>query len=301
MLDEVIEKLAIAEQFAHNAQYAGVARQAVADGYSCVDAVFSALLIYAGQEPPRNHKQKLAKVKAKYPNAFEDRTEHYPTGFSFSGGVAWDRIETFYEEWLASRYEKFEMEAGAARQRVAETLRIKDLAMTLISDAEGDSVGNISNRVQVAAFGYQFSEVHMAVSLAHDHLFHEAEVAGEMSGSKLGTKMAAATNFCDADFIGGDEITRKIIEEDDEIAGHAADVFLGFVRLAEEIRKKRLELLSKNPGEPTPEEANDSTNFMLSLKAKYHGEPLFDTAAGIVEMLNGVLAGSLSKNKDDLH
>ena len=156
-------------------------------------------------------------------------------------------------------------------------------------------------RVQMAAFGYQFSEVHKAVGLAHDHLFHEAEVAGEMRESKLGTKMAAATNFCDADFIAGDEITRKIIEDDDDIASQAADVYIGFVRLAEEIRLKRLELLSKDPEKPTPEEANASTNFMLSLKAKYHGEPMLRTVAGVVDMLTGVIARSLSKNKDDLH
>lgn len=301
MLDEVIEKLAIAEQFAHNAQYAGVARQAVADGYSCIDAVFSALLIYAGDEPPRNHKQKLDKVKSKYPDAFEDRTEHHSTGTSFLGGVTWERIESFYREWLTSRYEKFVMEAGEARQRVAEALRIKDLAMALISDAEADPTEDTLIRVQMAAFGYQFSEVHKAVGLAHDHLFHEAEIAGEMRGSKLGTKMAAATNFCDADFLAGDEITRKIIEDDDDIAGHAADVYIGFVRLSEEIRLKRLELLSKDPEKPSSDEINASTNFMLSLKAKYHGEPMLKTAAGIVDMLTGALARSLSKNKDDLH
>lgn len=301
MKDEVIEKLAIAEQFAHNAQYAGVARQAVADGYSCIDAVFSALLLYASEEPPRNHKHKLDRVKATYPRAFEDRTEHHATGASFFGGVTWERIESYYVEWLTSRYEKFEMEAGEARQRVAEAIRIKNLALSLISDTEGDPTEDTLVRVQTAAFGYQFSEVHKAVGFAHDVLFHEAEVAGEMRGSRLGTKMAAATNFCDADFIGGDEITRKIIEEDDDIARHAADVYVRFVRLAEEIRLKRLELLAENPKEPTPEEANASTNFMLSLKAKYHGEPLLKTAAGIVEVLTGVLARSLSKNKDDLH
>ena len=263
--------------------------------------MFSALLIYAGKEPPTKHKQKLDKVKSIYPKAFEDRTEHHSAGVSFLGGVAWDRIESFYREWLTSRCEKFEMESGEARQRVAEAIRIKDFAMALISDAKGDPAEETLVRVQMAAFGYQLSEVHKAVGLAHDHLFHEAEVTGEMRGSKLGTKMAAATNFCDADIIAGDEITRKIIEDGDDIASHAADVYIGFVRLAEEIRLKRLELLSKDPEKPTPEEVNASTNFMLSLKAKYHGEPLMKTAAGIVDMLTGVLVRSLSKNKDDLH
>ena len=42
MKPETIEKLAIAELFTHHAKYAGVARQAVADGYSAIDAMFSA-------------------------------------------------------------------------------------------------------------------------------------------------------------------------------------------------------------------------------------------------------------------
>lgn len=40
---EIIEKLAIIEQFAHNARHTCVPLQAVADGYSSIDARLSAV------------------------------------------------------------------------------------------------------------------------------------------------------------------------------------------------------------------------------------------------------------------
>jgi hypothetical protein len=54
MKEEVLLPLALAKQYAHHARFAGTPRQAVADGYSAVDAMLSALLIHSGQEHSRN-------------------------------------------------------------------------------------------------------------------------------------------------------------------------------------------------------------------------------------------------------
>lgn len=128
--------------------------------------------------------------------------------------------------------------------------------------------------------------------MAHDHLFSEAEHLGEMMGSRLGTKMASATNFSDFDFIAGDTITREIIEEDEQIAAHAAKVYMGFVRLAEEIREKRLFKIMDGEDAPTKEQMNLAPNFMFSMKAKYHGQSVEEISQGLADTMARAL-GSL--------
>ena len=134
--------------------------------------------------------------------------------------------------------------------------------------------------------------------MAHDHLFSEAENFGEMMGSKLGTKMASATNFSDFDFIAGDSITREIIEEDEQIAAHAAKVYMGFVRLAEEIREKRLWKIMDGKEEPTKEQINIAPNFMFSMKAKYHGQSIEEIGEGLAATMARAL-GNLPITPDD--
>ena len=96
MDDEVLLKLSIAEQSLHHANFAGTVRQAVADGYSAIDAALSALLLHDGNDPPRNHKSKFDLARQKYPGAFAD----------------WDNLEAFYHEWLASRYDSGHVKRG---------------------------------------------------------------------------------------------------------------------------------------------------------------------------------------------
>ena len=48
MSDDVLFKLSIAKQYAQHADFAGTPRQAVADGYSAVDAVFLRSCCIAG-------------------------------------------------------------------------------------------------------------------------------------------------------------------------------------------------------------------------------------------------------------
>lgn len=249
MKQEVLDKLAIAEQFSHNAQYAGVARQAVADGYSSFDALFSAVLVDAGETPPRNHKAKLDRVRAYAPDIFATRQERHENSFSYWGGIEWDDIEAFYHEWLQSRYETFDMAAGLARVRVGSTISANQFVIRWLAEKHGRDWFELTGEVSRATYGYFDSAMSDVLAQAHDYLFSEAEALGERVGRKLGIKMASTTNFCGADIIAGDEITRKLIEQDQEMADHAADVYVSFCRLMEKVRTRRAEIVLEKSGD----------------------------------------------------
>lgn len=287
MAPEVLEKLAIAELFAHHAQYAGVPRQAVADGYSAIDALFSAVLVDRGAKPPKNHWEKLDAVRRQIPDLFATRSEQCGNGFSHMAGIPWDEIEAFYREWLRSRYEQFKMTAGQARHRVLMAMGAKHFVVRHLSDVHGLRWYDLTSEISRAAYGYDDTAMSEALSIAHDRLFSEAEDYGESIGRKLSVKMASTTNFCGTDIIAGDEITRRIIEQDEEIAAHAMSVYTGFCRLMDGIRIKRLDVIrATNPSISAEEAADGATAFMLSMKAKYHGERLSETGAALARMLD---------------
>jgi hypothetical protein len=300
MKHETLEKLAIAEQFAHNAQYAGVARQAIADGYSSIDALFSALLIDEGTTPPKNHKQKLDAVRALAPNLFASRAEQVGAGYSYMGGMEWDEVEAFYKEWLQSRYETFEMSASTVRSRVATTLSANTFVIRWLAEKNSEDWLELRSTVARLTYGYDDSEISEALSRAHDYLFSEAEAYGERMGRKLSTKMASTTNFCGTDIIAGDEVTRKIIEQDQGIAQHAAEVYVSFCRLMDDIRSKRAELILAEHPEMEKADAYDlATDFMLSMKAKYHGERLTDTGRSVARMIEHAMGRFVEPNSSD--
>ena len=287
---EIIEKLAIAEQFAHNAKYAGVARQAIADGYSSIDALFSALLIDEGETPPRNHKQKLNAVRQRVPSLFDTRNEKSGAGYAFMGGIEWDLIESFYSEWLQSRYELFDLPASIARRRVGTAVSANWFVIRWLADKHRLDCYELRATVARATYGYDDSMIEDALGRAHDYLFSEAEARGEELGRKLSFKMASVTNFCDADIIAGDEVTRKIIEQDDKLAQHAADVYVSFCRLMDKVRSQRAELImSNNPNMDHGAAFDLATEFMLSMKVKYHGERLTNTGDNIARMISVAL------------
>ena len=300
MKPETIEKMAIAEQFTHHAKYAGVARQAIADGYSAIDAMFSAILIEKDETPPRNHKAKLDRVRRLCPNVFNERIEQNASGgVSYSGELQWDSIENYYREWLRSRYEVFDLTPGEARGRVAEALRAQNFVIAYLAEQDGTDACELAEEISISAYGYLYSQTTEAISMAHDLLFSEAEQLGEMMGSRLGTKMASATNFSDFDFIAGDAITREIIEEDEQIAAHAAKVYMGFVRLVEEIREKRLFKIMDGEETPTKEQLNLAPNFMFSMKAKYHGQSVGEIGQGLAAVMARALGNLHISSEND--
>ena len=292
MKEEVLLPLALAKQYAHHARFAGTPRQAVADGYSAVDAMLSALLIHSGQEPPRNHKAKFETARKAFPNAFAAESVQHGNGWSFAPGANWKSLESYYDEWLASRYEKFDMDPGVASSRVREANAVVNSGIRFLAKAEKMEADALDEAASVRAFGYKFSETSIAVGDVHDILFDQAERYGEEHGSRLGTKLAATTNYCDLDLVAGYQLTQRIILEDKEIAVDAAQLYHDFVRLVDKIEKKRLERICEGRSieNSTPEQIIDTTDFMVSLKARYHGGtiPLFGIPWS--QALKGVLS-----------
>lgn len=273
MNEDVLLHLALAKQYAHHARFAGTPRQAVADGYSAVDAMLSALLLYTNQEPSRNHRQKFNIARKSFPDAFAAESVQNGSSWTFSPGADWTSLEGYYKEWLSSRYEKFEMDPGVASGRVREANAVVSSGIRFLAKAEKLEPDALDETASVRAFGYKYSETSSAVSDVHDILFDQAERYGEEHGSRLGTKLAATTNFCDLDLTAGDELTQRIILEDMEIAEDAANVYHLFVQLVDKIQEKRLERICE--GRPiencTPEQIIDTMDFMVALKARYHG------------------------------
>jgi hypothetical protein len=293
MNEDILLQLALAKQYAHHARFAGTPRQAVADGYSAVDAMLSALLLHGGQEPPRNHKQKFDNAQKAFPNAFAAESVQNGNSWTFSPGADWKSLEAYYKEWLSSRYEKFEMDPGVASARVREANATVNSGIRFLAKVEKMEAEALDEAASVRAFGYKYSETSNAVGDVHDILFDEAERYGEEhGGSRLGTKLAATTNFCDLDLTAGDALTQKIILEDLEIAEDAARVYHLFVQLVDKIQDKRLERICE--GRPlencTPDQIIDTTDFMVGLKARYHGGTIPIVGVPWSQALKGVLS-----------
>lgn len=270
---DVVLSLSLSRLYGHHANFAGTPRQAIADGYSAIDAVFTALLRKARLKQPKNHKRKLDLVREHFPNVFDAAIIKSGNATLHTPGTDWDSLEEYYREWLASRYEKFEMSAAMASSRIREALNVVNAAIRHIAAEEGMTSDKLETLVATKAFGFDFSEVAVAVGDAHERLFAEAEAAGEERGSKLGTKLAATTNYCELDVMTGDDLTQTIIRDDAEIAEEAARVYHTFVDLMDRIQAKRLHVISggKEPGECAPDEIAKAPDFMFSMKARYHG------------------------------
>lgn len=285
MQEKVLEDLAIATQFVAHASYAGTARQAIADSYSAVDAAFSALLLDRGVDPPRNHKAKLDCVRSLFANLLDGYTEPLKNGARIVGGVAWDDVVEFYRQWLQARYEKFDTTPLMARTRVSEAKSVLDFAIREVALAHGAALADIKAQVDARAFGSSDCPLYEALSMAHDHLFDQAERLGEEAGSKLGTKMAAVTNFSSVDLVAGDELTREIIKTDPDIARECARLHVQLCTMMEKLRNKRQEALEQNHATTPPESTNQSTNFMFALRFRHHGEELSETGERLAQSL----------------
>jgi hypothetical protein len=292
MNEDILLQLALAKQYAHHARFAGTPRQAIADGYSAVDAVLSALLLYGGQEPPRNHKQKFESAQKAFPNALAAEIVQNGNSWTFSPGADWKSLERYYKEWLSSRYERFEMDPGVATARAREANAAVNSGIRFLAKAEKMEADALDEAASVRAFGYKYSETSNAVGEVHDFLFNQAEIDGDKHGSKLGTKLAATTNSCDLDLTAGDALTQQIILEDLDIAEDAARVYHLFVQLVDKIQEKRLERICE--GRPiencTPEQIIDTTDFMVGLKARYHGGIIPIVGVPWSQTLKGVLS-----------
>lgn len=275
---EIILPLTLAKQYCHHASFAGLHRQAIANGYSAIDAVFSALLRLNGIVPPRNHKEKLEKTKDIYPNLFEDITEHFEgdeifrAGHTFFPGCSWNDVEEYYDAWLLARYEEF----TGASQKVGKYLGYSEIALdrSIRTIANYFSIENfeLEKFINLKSFGYEYSKVNEAISDAHMELFDIADQTESLS-----VKMNATTNFCNLDMVVSDTLSQQIICENAEIANYCANLYRGFTDLIERVqyeRYKKLGLVGLDGNSATEDEFlkyNTVPDFFLSLKAIYHG------------------------------
>jgi hypothetical protein len=121
--------------------------------------------------------------------------------------------------------------------------------------------------------------------------------------AKLGTKLAATTNYCDFDVVAGDALTRTILSEDEEIADAVVQAYTFFVGVVDQIQEKRHARL--NPGKSlsdcSQEDIDAVPDFMFALKARFHGSTAGERAriwaSTLAAALNG-FAASLEETKD---
>lgn len=274
---ELVLCLALAAQYCHNSSFAGIHRQAIADGYSAVDAILSALLIHKNITPPRNHKAKLDKCRSLFPDLLIDIREeieangYFSGGHSFHPGCTWDEIEAFYRDWLKARYKEFEGASGYIGKCIGFSNIVFDRALRLVAADNDIDRSVLEDHVNNEAFGYNYSKINEAISDAHSELFNEADQT-----ESLRIKMNAVTNFCDLDVLASDELTRQIICENEDIAHYCASLYIGFTDLIERVKYERfkklgLEDVDSNASAEDKLKYNIMPDFFLSLKAKYHG------------------------------
>ena len=159
---DVLLSLSLGKLYAHHANFAGTPRQAVADGYSAVDASFSALLKYDGKRQLRNHKLKLEMARENYPDAFAAETTVTENSTLYAPEADWDSLVAYYEEWLQARYETFSMGAGAAARRVRESHTVVSAALRFLAKKDGITSAELDKQVSERAFGFDFSELSAA-------------------------------------------------------------------------------------------------------------------------------------------
>lgn len=304
---DVVLTLSLARLYGHHAHFSGTPRQAIADGYSAVDAAFTALLRNAGIKQPRNHKHKLDLVRSTFPTVFDAATIQHGNAVTHIPGTDWESLEDFYNEWLASRYDHFEMSAAVASSRVREALNVVGAAIRWVAAEAGLPTEELEAQVSTRAYGFDFSEVSASVGGAHDRLFAEAEAEGDAGGSKLGMKLAATTNYCDLDVMASDALTQGIVRDDREIAEEAARVYHAFVELIDRVQAKRLDVISggKPYGKCTVAEINQAPDFMFSMKARYHGGTTAEIGARwfgrvtktLGNALNALFGGSVTERR----
>lgn len=295
---QIALKLAIARQHTHNASFAGSARHAIAEGFSAIDSVFSALLIYAGVEPPRNHRHKLDRVRELYPDIFNAVIEKTAHGGSYAPGVSWDALLDFYQSWLSARYDEFSATAAIAGRRTREAQQAINCALRFFASEHHVDYYPLSVAIDAVAFGHGNSAVSDAIGEAHERRFAAAEAYGEAHGSKLGTKFAETSNYCELSVVADDPLTQAIIEQDDDIANACVDLYEQFNRIVEDIQQKRLLRTAGTDDIQKCEftQANEVPNFLLSLKMRYHGASIAENgerwgqvfATGLDALMKGI-------------
>lgn len=281
MIDErILVNVVLAKQYVHHAGFSGTVRQVVADGYSAVDAMLSALLLSKAIVPSRNHRTKLQRARKAFPTAFESRITRHGSGSTFAQGVEWDRIESFYQEWLDARYDNFEISHAAAVQRFMDAGAAVGRGIDVLASEAGLSSEEFDRIVLEKAFGYEFSAADEAVGRIDEIRFDQAERAGELYGSRLGTKFAETSNYCQFALVSDDPMTQRILKNDQEIAIRCAKLYEDAIAIVELIDQKRsVELVTEQPDSEDESFIHENApDFFLAIKFRFHGSKTSESA-----------------------
>lgn len=276
MKREVLDRLVTGLSQYLGAQSAGSSRFAIADGYLAMDNYFSGLLLELGVKPSFNHQKKLEQVFENAPGVFQQI------------GLEASDFDPFYAVWQDVRYSP----RNPPPQEAIQYLRLSRDVMRAIRKEVAGRHGLQDEQLEEMLYGEvmggRWSSFDEECGEIHERWQMEAERAGEMGyGSKLGNKMMNPSNFSDVRAFADDEVTRDLIANDAEFGSHVAKFYDEFLRLIVDVQFRRAE------AGITPEEVS---NFMLSLRLRYHGQ----NAEEVAKDWGARMATALKRVADDM-
>lgn len=237
-----------------SAQSAGSSRFAMADGYLAIDNYFSAILIDEGIDPTRNHKKKLNLMLSHFGNLIN------------KAKITKNDLEKFYKWWQKVRYSSVIPTPKETLNFIRISNRVISAITQEIAFRYGKSVDELEEEIYTNVLGSRWSSFEEECSYIHEMWQHKAEIQAEMGiGSKLLNKMLNPSNYCEIRVLTDDEITKEIISKNSEFGSKVANFYQSFLKLVMYVQNARLEKGT------IPDEI---TNFMLSLRLRYHGQSI---------------------------
>ncbi len=295
---EILNSLTAACRNCRNAIYSGTRAHALTEGYSSIDACFSALVYASGanasEQQFRNHKVKLLWVKEKYPNLFQSKDGLTLTTHVINH-VTWEEIEAYYRLWLQARYSRIELSVYQSSDKIKQAEFIYQTVCCSIADAHDISYHALRERIEFSAFGGVDDTVNRAVSNAiadYEKAFTDRIV--ERGGSKIVAALNPVlhTNLA---FTTDDPATQEILQTDPVIAKYALDSHSAFLNVIKRIQHLRV-------NEPTMSGTNLEPNlfmdFVLSLNIKFHGGSVDEISEGISAIQFSQVARHLVNEED---
>ena len=266
-----------------SAQSAGSSRSAVTDGYLAIDNYFSAILLDGGISPSWNHKKKLDLIFLHFWNLIG------------KAEITQSDLEKYYKCWQKVRYSSVIPTPKETLNFIRLSYRVISVIIKEIACRYDKSVEDLEEELYVEILGSRWSSFEEECNYIHEMWQHEAEIQGEMGiGSKLGNKALNLSNFCEINALADDNITKEIISKDSEFGSKVANFYQSFLKLVVYVQNARLEK-GIDPYE--------ITNFMLSLRLRYHGHSIKEIADDwgkmIVKALESFKNKKSTENQDE--
>jgi hypothetical protein len=269
MKPEVKERLIIGLVQYLSAQSAGSSRFAVADGYLAIENYFSAILLDKGIDPTRNHKQKL-NLMLSHCGTLLQKAE-----------ATQNALEKFYDCWQKVRYSSLIPTPNETLDFLRLSYRVISAITEELANRNGKSYEELEEELYAEILGNRWSSFDEEIAYIHEAWQQEAEIQGEMGiGSKLGNKMLNPSNFCEVRALADDSTTREIIAKDPEFGSAVAKFYQSFLKLIVYIQNARFK---------RGVDSDEITNFMLSLRLRYHGQTMKEIAEDWGKMITKAL------------